>query len=86
MFAFQKKEKTSKYRGVYWHKKHKKWDARICLKGQKPKFGGYFEDEVDAAQKVNQLCEELQIPAQNPEISVMQIQQYQVTKKFVLSL
>ena len=47
-------------------------------------FGGYFKDELDAAKRVNQLCEKLGNPAQNPEISAMPNQQY-VTKKFVLS-
>ena len=74
MFACEKREKTSKYKSVYWHREHKKWDARICLKGQKPKFGGYFKDEVDAAKRVNQLCEQLGIPAQ-----ILKSVQYQST-------
>ena len=38
-----------------------------------------FKDELDAAKRANQLCEELKIPLQNPEISAIPNQQYQVT-------
>ena len=62
-----------------------KWYVRLYLKGQKPKFGGLFKNELDAAKRVNQLCEEFGIPAQNPEINATPNQQYQVTKKFVFS-
>merc|ERR1712034_211828 len=58
--------------------------VRIYLKGEKPKFGGYFQDEVDAAKKVNQLCEEFEIPLQNPEISAIPNLQYQKNCKIVL--
>jgi hypothetical protein len=44
-----------------------------------------FKDELDAAKAVNQLCETLGIPLKNPEISAIANQQYQVTKKSVLS-
>merc|ERR1711925_53139 len=50
-------------------------------KGQKPKYGGIFDDELDAAKRVNQLCGELGIPPQNPTISAMPNQQYQATPK-----
>merc|ERR1712034_33757 len=63
---YQKKEKTSQYKGVYWHRKRKKWGAWLSLKNGKKKFGGNFKDELDAAKKVNQLCEQLGIsPTQN---------------------
>jgi len=65
----QKKEKTSQYKGVTWHKQRKKWYVRICIKGEEPKYGGIFKDELDAAKRANQLCEELGIPLQNPAIS-----------------
>ena len=60
----------------------RKWYARIRPHGQKLKQGGYFEDEIDAAKRVNQLCEEMGIPVQNPEISTIPNKQYEVTKKF----
>jgi hypothetical protein len=81
----EKKEKTSQYKGVSWHKESGKWYVVIYLKGQKPIYGGYFKDELDAAKRMNQLCEELGIPLQNPEISAIQNQQNQVTKEFILS-
>lgn len=47
--AFRRKENgTSKFRGVYWHKRIKKWQAGIC-KNYKIYFLGYFNDEKKAA-------------------------------------
>lgn len=40
---------SSKYVGVCWHKRIKKWRAYIHIKG-KNKHLGYFEDEKEAAQ------------------------------------
>ena len=85
MFACEKKEKKSEYTGVYWHSQKKRWFVLICPKGQKRKYGGVFKEELDAAKRVNQLCQELGIPPQNPEISAIPNDQYQVTKKFDFS-
>merc|ERR1712034_30691 len=63
--------------GVCWHREKRKWRARIYPKGQTQKFGGYFKDELDAAKRVNQLCEKLEIPLKNPTISAIPNQQYQ---------
>merc|ERR1712034_164449 len=76
-----KNQKTSKYKGISWNRQMGKWNVQIRPKGQKLKFGGYFEDELDAAKGVNQLCEELGIPLQNPEISAIPNQQYQKKEK-----
>ena len=38
----------SKYKGVTWHKRWKKWQVQICLNG-KHKSVGYFDDEIEAA-------------------------------------
>ena len=45
--------------------------AKLYLKGHKSRYryGGLFNDEMDAAKRVNQLCEEIGIPLKNPEIS-----------------
>merc|ERR1712034_119105 len=75
-----KNERVSQYRGVYWHRDRGKWYVSINLKAQKPKYGGIFNDELDAAKRVNQLCKELGIPQQNPAISAMPNQRY-VAKK-----
>jgi hypothetical protein len=45
-----------------------------------------FKDELDAAKRVNQLCEELGIPLQNPTISAIPNQQYQVNKNLFFVL
>ena len=80
----EKKENISQYKGVYWHKQSEKWYVLIYPKGQKRKYGGIFKNELDAAIRMNQLCEELGIPPQNPGISAIPTQQYQVTKKYFL--
>jgi hypothetical protein len=38
---------TSKFKGVRWQKRDKKWEARIRNNG-KLKFLGYFDDEEEA--------------------------------------
>jgi len=65
----QRKEKISKYKGVHWQKENKKWCAEIKLKGQTRQYGGIFDDELDAAKKVNELCKEFEIPLQNRGIN-----------------
>merc|ERR1712034_292486 len=65
---YQKRELTSQYKGVTWNRKRTKWCVLLCL-GGKRKYGGLYKDELDAAKRVNQLCEELRIPFQNPEVS-----------------
>merc|ERR1712034_102417 len=77
----QKNEKTSQYKGVSWHKRTKQWRVQIHLKGQKRKYGGMFKDELDAAKRVNQLCDELEIPPQNPTISAIPNEQNQKKEK-----
>ena len=86
IFAFEKKEKTSQYKGVYWHRERKKWCARLSLKNGKVKFGGNFKDELDAAKKVNQLCEELGVPPHNPDVVEMPIQVSLVAKSYIFFL
>jgi hypothetical protein len=43
----QKRKTSSKYPGVYWHKRDKKWIARITL-NSKRKHLGSFVNEVEA--------------------------------------
>jgi len=76
----QKKEKISQYKGVTWHKQRKKWyaqvtDRQVWVKKQKQKYGGYFNEEIDAAKRVNQLCEEMEIPLLNPTTNAIPNQQ-----------
>jgi len=62
-----KKHKKSQYQSVYWNRDKKKWFVLVALHRGKRKYGGYFNDELDAVKRVNQLCEEIRIPIQNPK-------------------
>lgn len=44
-----RKNSTSKYKGVCWDGRNKKWLAQICLGGGKHKNLGRFLDEIEAA-------------------------------------
>merc|ERR1712034_278294 len=50
---------TSQYKGVHWH--NKKWYVHFYFTRGKQKYGGTFKNELDAAKRVNQLCEEMKI-------------------------
>jgi hypothetical protein len=50
IFFFQK------YYGVYWHKASQQWKANLYYK-RKNMYLGLFENELDAARKVNEKCE-----------------------------
>jgi len=75
------KEKTSQYEGVNWNKTNRKWFARLSSKGKIQKYGGCFNDELDAAKRVNQMCEEMKIPLRNSGISAIPTQQCQKKEK-----
>ena len=48
----KRKKTTSKHKGVSWNKRQKKWEARLTL-NRKLLFLGYFNNEDDAGQVVN---------------------------------
>lgn len=48
VFDSPRKNKSSKYMGVSWHKSHSKWYVQIYIKG-KTKFLGLFTSEIEAA-------------------------------------
>lgn len=55
--------KSSRFRGVSWHKRHRKWSVSIYLRSRrsgklKQQFVGLFEDELDAARAYNDAAEE----------------------------
>ncbi|MEA3225847.1 MAG: AP2 domain-containing protein, partial [Planctomycetota bacterium] len=43
------RHKTSKYKGVHWHKRCKKWAAQITANNKRHHLG-YFTKEIEAAQ------------------------------------
>ena len=49
---------TSQYKGVYWHKRDKKWVARITT-NRKHFHLGYFEKEIEAAKAYDKVAKEL---------------------------
>jgi hypothetical protein len=65
---------------VYWDKKRQKWRAQVFAKG-KIRYGEFWTDDLEAAKRVNQLCEKWNIkPPYNPEIKGMPIEQPGVTQ------
>lgn len=53
-----KKNTSSKYRGVYWSKKDKKWVCKIYYKGKNYNIG-YYKDENEAGSAYNKKAIEL---------------------------
>jgi len=53
-----RKNKTSKFRGVCWNKKHSKWVAQL-YHGRKHIWLGYFKMEKDAAKAYQDKLEEI---------------------------
>jgi hypothetical protein len=49
---------TSKYKGVCWHKRKKKWCVSISKSGKRTYLGN-FDDEVEATRAYDQKAEEL---------------------------
>jgi len=49
-----KKNSSSKYKGVSWDSKNKKWISQICLGQNKHKKLGRFTNEEDAARKYDE--------------------------------
>merc|ERR1712034_208745 len=64
---YKPKKNTSQYKGVHWHKRNKEWRAGVSIEGNKI-HGGGFRNELDAAKRVNQICQEHGIPSKNPRI------------------
>jgi hypothetical protein len=81
IFECEKKVNASQYKGVYYHNQTGKWYPRLFTRVGKNKCGGYFNNELDAARRVNQLCDKLKIPLKNPGITG--IPNKEVTKKFL---
>jgi len=51
----KQKSNTSGFKGVSWHKGHKKWGARIYYNGKNNQLG-YFNDKIDAYEAYCNAC------------------------------
>jgi len=58
-------QSTTNYKGVSWDEKKNLWQAEFYVNGKKSKC--YFENELDAAKKINQLCKNMKISLKNPK-------------------
>ena len=48
----KQKNSVSKYKGIRWHKKTKKWQVRLYI-NRKTKYLGYYDCEIEAAKAYN---------------------------------
>ena len=67
MNLFETTQSTSKYEGVSWNEKRNLWQTTFDINGKVRKF--YFDNEFDAAKKLNKLCETMENPSQNPMLN-----------------
>jgi len=63
---------SSQYKGVSWEKKLQQWKATVYWK--KHIYGaGTYINELDAAKRVNEICDSLGMERKNPEVNTIQI-------------
>ena len=80
MKCFEATKSTSKYEGVSWYEIKKLWQADFSFNGKTSK--SFFENELDAAREINQLCENMGIPSKNFEL--LEIPNKQVTSIIII--
>jgi hypothetical protein len=68
-YSCEVQNQTSKFHGVCWHKDNKKWQAELRY-NKKNYYGGLFDNEEQAAMKVNVLCDKCGIERKNPKINI----------------
>jgi len=66
---YQAQHPTSKYTGVSWSTRERKWLTQLMHNG-KSYSGGKFDNEVHAAMKVNLLCDKYGIKRKNPNFII----------------
>ena len=77
-YFYEVQNQTSKYAGVCWKQDNKKWSVQL-QHNQKKYFGGYYDDQENAAMRVNLLCDQLEIERKNPTINIKLNKIQQVT-------
>ena len=79
MIWFEAIQSTSNYKEISWDEKRQLWKAEFSFNGKISK--SYFENELDAVKRINQLCKNIGIPSKNPELP--EIPNQQVTPLFL---
>jgi len=81
--TLKKKNQTSKFTGVYWNRTKKKCYVQLTH-NKRLYYGGLFDNEEQAAMKVNLLCDKYEIERKNPTIDIKlnETQQKNQTSKF----
>ena len=59
------------YSGVIWAQSDRRWLAAVYICKNKKYYGGYFFEEIEAAKRVNQICDELGNEHKNPGVDAM---------------
>ena len=62
--------KSSKFRGVHWHKSHQKWQAKITMDGILTHLG-YFDDDETAARKYDEHAARIGRPINFPDSALI---------------
>jgi len=68
-YFYEVQDPTSKYNGVSWNTRDKKWLTQVMHNGKKYS-PGKFDNEKHAAMQVNLLCDKFGIKRKNPMIDL----------------